>query len=120
MTFRAHMISWLQSMAFASLLPVAIHAGAAEHAHEHGAVAPAPEAAPKPTETPASGKAREAGFRGAEMMPSTTIENDLARRCEHARDGLILLDRATLAKCAPNAQPVTAPTSTPPLPHHQH
>jgi uncharacterized protein involved in copper resistance len=85
-------------------------------AMELGAAKPAPTdhskmnmdaAAPLPmlAAPPASGKAREAGFDGTEMMASTSADASLAVRCAQASRGLIVVDRATWVQCT--GKPVT-------------
>ncbi len=87
-----------------------------DHSHmdhgamQHNAAEPAPmdhtmmnmeEAAPLPmlATPPASGKAREAGFDGTEIMESTSADASLAVQCAQASRGLIVVDRATWAQC---------------------
>jgi hypothetical protein len=98
-----------------------LRAQAAEQDHSgHTAMPAAPAAVTTaPAETPPSGKGREAGYDGGDMMQSTTIENPLALQCAQAGRGLVALDRATLARCgeAPAAAPAAAPTAGHP---HQH
>lgn len=50
-------------------------------------------------ETPPSGAARSTGYRGREVMPAMRADDPLASRCALARDGIIILDRATWARC---------------------
>jgi hypothetical protein len=98
-------------------LLVAIVLATAPHAaeHTHGSP-PAPVATPLP-----SGKAREAGIGGPEMMESTTVESSFAVQCAQAARGIVMLDRAALARCTGQA-PVEAPKKEEPAatPHHQH
>ncbi len=81
---------------------LAVSAAEPEHEHHHDSAPSTPSKVEVPMKhqtTPESGKAREAGYRGHEMMQSTTVLSDLAVQCQQARDGLIILDRATLARC---------------------
>lgn len=101
----------------------AVPAYGAEPAHAgHGpaaAATPTPAAGTSPasaTSPPPSGKAREAGYRGADMMESTTVESALAVQCAQASAGIVILDRATLAKCV--GTPAEVAPAAPP--HHQH
>ena len=96
------------------------HANAAEHdAHAgHSMTAPATAPGTMPSSTPASGKAREAGYEGMDMMEATGVEVSLAVQCAQAGRGIVMLDRATLARCAGQAAP--APPVVAPAEHHQH
>lgn len=76
------------------------HAAAAPVSVDHAsmtmeAAAPLPMLAAQP----ASGKAREAGFDGTELMESTSADASLAVRCAQASRGLIVVERAIWAQC---------------------
>ncbi|MBI5450568.1 MAG: hypothetical protein HY940_04340 [Gammaproteobacteria bacterium] len=61
-------------------------------------------------QAPVSGSVRDVGADGSHLMEPTSIEADLQTRCHQARQGLILLDRATLQRCgnAPTADPANS------------
>ena len=95
---------------------------------DHGAMEPAPmdhskmnmeEAAPLPmlATPPASGKAREAGFDGTELMESTSADASLAVQCAQASRGLIVVDRVTWAQCT--GKPVMPDAPAARAPEHQ-
>jgi len=106
-----------------------------DHSHmdhaamERSAAEPAPmdhskmnmmeEAAPLPmlATPPASGKAREAGFDGTELMESTSADASLAVQCAQASRGLIVVDRATWAQCT--GKPATPDAPAAKAPEHQ-
>lgn len=96
---------------------------AAENAHE-GHAAAAPVATPAMSTTlPASGKAREVGHDGRDMMESTTPENFASVQCAQAARGLIMLDRAAAVQCTGAAAETQAPSAIQPAPQpqqHQH
>jgi len=48
---------------------------------------------------PASGKAREAGYEGNYNMKQTTVESSSKTKCKLAQQGIIMLDRASWARC---------------------
>ncbi len=95
-------------------------ARAAEHAHEgHGATT-IPAAPPGVLTTPpASGKARESGYDGNDMMESTTVENAADVQCAHAARGLVMLDRVAAAQCSGAAPAAQAPPPVQPAPQSQ-
>lgn len=66
---------------------------------------------------PTSGKAREAGFDGTELMEATSADASLAVRCAQASRGLIVLDRATWAQCT--GKPATPDAPAAKAPEHQ-
>ena len=69
------------------------------------------------TAPPASGKAREAGFDGTELMESTSADAALAVQCAQASRGLIVVDRATWAQCT--GKPAMPDTPAAKAPGHQ-
>lgn len=104
----------LHAVGFAPVLllacvPVSL---AAESGHSQHAPAPPAQI----VAAPASGKARESGFDGNDLMESTSAENATGTQCAHAVRGLVMLDRAALAQCSGAAAPVAAPSA----PAHQH
>lgn len=66
---------------------------------------------------PASGKAREAGFDGTEVMESTRADAALEVQCAQASRGLIVVDRATWALCT--GKPPTPVVPAAKAPEHQ-
>ena len=74
-------------------------------------------ALPMLTAPPASGKAREAGFDGTELMESTRADAALAVQCAQASRGLIVVDRATWAQCI--GKPATPDAPAAKAPDHQ-
>jgi hypothetical protein len=62
---------------------------------------------------PASGKAREAGFDGTELMEATSVDAPLAVQCAQASRGLIVVDRATWAQCTGKSAAADAPVAKP-------
>ncbi len=74
---------------------------------------------PMLAEPPASGKAREAGFDGTELMESTSADAPLAVQCAQASRGLIVLDRATWAQCTGKSAPPDVHV-VPPSEHQHH
>lgn len=117
----------MNSRTIFSTLALALIAGsaasAAENTHEgHAAAAPV-TTSPKPITSPASGKAREAGYDGRDMMESTTAENLASVQCAQAARGLIMLDRAAAVQCTGAAAETQAPSAIQPAPQpqpHQH
>jgi hypothetical protein len=96
---------------------------AAEPGHEgHGIAAPAPPSSLIDA-APPSGKARESGFDGNDMMESTGVDNVASVQCAQAARGIIMLDRAASANCgaAPaEAAPAAPPAAAPPTEHQHH